>query len=240
MRNNLRLSFKNNDCSDIVTSYDIEIESFLIKSISERYPHHTFITEEKSCVNQGFSEYTWIIDPIDGTTNFVAFGKEFSISAALYHNRTPLIGIVYDVHKDVLYSAADGRGAFANGTRLKMINREHALKDSLVDMSLKTINAIYEAKGAKILKIIKAVRGHRAFGSAALSICRIASGELQGYISANLNLWDYAAAIVILKEAGGCYIHAGIGNDAFPTVPVTFVAAENTEIINGIREFVVL
>ncbi|MDP4089934.1 MAG: inositol monophosphatase family protein [Bacillota bacterium] len=240
IRDNLRLCFKNNDCSDIVTSYDVEIESFLIKNISERYPHHTFITEEKSCTDQGFSEYTWIIDPIDGTTNFVSIGKEFSISVALYHNMTPLMGIVYDVQKDRLYSAAVGRGAFVNGIPLNKISKNHALKDSLIDMSLKTITALYEADDAKMLKIIKAIRGHRAFGSAALSICKIAIGELQGYVSANLNLWDYAAAIVILMEAGGCYTHAGIENAAFPMEQLTFIAAENMGIIDGLREYVEL
>jgi fructose-1,6-bisphosphatase/inositol monophosphatase family enzyme/predicted metal-dependent phosphoesterase TrpH len=233
-RGDLGLRLKNNDYRDIVTKYDVEIESYLIDKIKEKYPTHSFITEEKTCENQYFTKYTWIIDPIDGTTNFVSIEKDFSISIALYKNNKPLLGVVYDVMKDELYSAVTGEGAFLNGIALNKVNVNRELKDSLLDVSLNSVNIFYEAKGINISKLIKDIRGHRAYGAASLSICKIALGELQGYISAKLCLWDYAAAIIILKEVGGSYRCMDSGEVEFSTYPITFIAAENNIILNEI------
>ncbi|MDP4177731.1 MAG: inositol monophosphatase family protein [Bacillota bacterium] len=238
IKDDLNLKFKNNNHYDIVTKCDIETESILVENISEKYPHHTFITEEKCCDNQCISEYTWIIDPIDGTTNFVSIGKEFAVSVALYHNESPLIGIVYDAAKDKLYSAILGKGAFLNDIPLCFKSSSLTLKDSLIDMSLRTLNILCDDYGINLYSIIKSLRGHRAFGSAALSICKIASGELQGYVSAKLNIWDYAAAIIILKEAGDCYIYADNEKDELSLKPVTFIAAENAVIMQEIKELI--
>jgi fructose-1,6-bisphosphatase/inositol monophosphatase family enzyme/predicted metal-dependent phosphoesterase TrpH len=234
MREEICVRLKNNDYRDIVTKFDVEIESFLIEKIAKKYPKHSFITEEKTCENQCFTEYTWIIDPIDGTTNFVNIGKDFAISIALYKNKKPLIGVVYDVMKDEMYSAVIGKGAFLNGTAIGEVNQNRKLTDALIDISLNSINLFYEAKDINISKLIKDIRGHRAFGVASLSICKIALGELQGYISAKLSLWDYAAAIIILKEVGGVYSCAHTGEEEFSLNPGVFIAAENTAIMKGI------
>ncbi|MCC5910434.1 MAG: PHP domain-containing protein [Clostridiaceae bacterium] len=112
------LNFKKGNLADIVTEYDVETERFLVEKIKEKYSDHSFITEEETCKEQGFSEYTWIIDPIDGTTNFVSLGKDYAISVALYINQTPYLGVVYDVMKDEMYSAVIKEGAFLNGKKL--------------------------------------------------------------------------------------------------------------------------
>jgi len=242
INNDCYLIFKNNDFRDVVTKHDIEIENFLVERIAKRYPSHSFITEEKTHVKQGFSDYTWIIDPIDGTTNFVSMGKNFGISVALYKNKKPFLGVVYDVIKEEMYSAISGKGAYLNGIRIDKRNSDFNLKDSLIDISLNSINILHERKGINLFKLAKDIRGHRAYGSASLSICKIALGELQGYMSAKLSLWDYAAAIIILMEAGGCYTYFDeSGIEDFPLDEVVFIATENqlinNEIISKLKEY---
>lgn len=223
---NFNLKLKNNDCRDLVTKYDLKIEKFLVKKIAEKYPDHSFITEEKTSEKQFFSEYTWVIDPIDGTTNFVSFHENFSISVALYRNKKPFIGVVYDVMKDIMYSAISGREAALNGKIItKKADRNPVLQDSVIDFSLNTITFLKNKK-IDLTKINDSIRGHRAFGSASLSICKIAMGELQGYISAKLRIWDFAAAAIFLKALGGCCQYFSYGNNN----KFVFIAAESKPI----------
>lgn len=232
------LKYKGSDYRDIVTDYDVEIENFLIDKISKEFPGHGFITEERN-EGRGFSEYTWIIDPIDGTVNFVSVGKDFSISLALYKNKKPYIGMVYDVMNDLLYSGVTGKGAFLNGEPMGKSKSTHGLKDSLVDMSLNSIYRFEKEKNIPISRLIKYIRGHRACGSASLALCRIARGELQAYISASLSIWDYAAAIIILAELGGscAYLEEKNSEDIL-TNPAAFVGAENAEILQELKNIV--
>jgi fructose-1,6-bisphosphatase/inositol monophosphatase family enzyme/predicted metal-dependent phosphoesterase TrpH len=231
---NMNLKLKNNDFKDIVTKHDIEIEKFLVKKISERYPEHSFITEEKTSSKQFFSEYTWIIDPIDGTTNFVNFHKDFAISVALYKDKKPYIGVVYDVVKDLMYSAISGKMAMLNGTQItKPANEELKLEDSIIDFSLNSITNLRNNK-IDLTKINDSIRGHRSYGSASLAICKIATGELQGYISSKLKIWDFAAAVILLEALRGCYEYFSCNNEAFLALDdkVIFIAAENKQIKN--------
>ncbi|KPU42585.1 inositol-1-monophosphatase [Oxobacter pfennigii] len=230
------LEFKNGDFRDIVTKYDVETEEFLKAKLSEKFPAHNFITEESSC-NAGCLEgFTWIIDPIDGTVNFVSIGKEFAISAALYKDNKPVLGIVYDVMKDEMYTAVCGCGAFLNKKALGKVNANCTLKDSLIDTSLNSINIFSEKYGINAYKLIKDIRGHRSYGCASLAIVKIALGELQGIVSAKLSLWDYAAAIIILNEVGGCYSYFNYeGEDDYPLSPVTFIAAASQCVLDGLN-----
>ncbi|MBC8061925.1 MAG: inositol monophosphatase family protein [Clostridiaceae bacterium] len=223
----LILNFKNNDYQDIVTKYDIEIECLLIKRILEVFPSHSFITEEKTYLEQGFKEFTWIIDPIDGTTNFVSIGKDFTISLALYKNKQPLLGVVYDVMKDEMYSAISGKGAFLNNNPLESKKVNYRLIEALIDFSLNTISIFKESENIDISRLVKDIRGHRAYGAASLSICKIPLGQLQGYISAKLNLWDYAAAIIFLIEMGGFAYFDGSKMVEYSLFPGVFIATEN-------------
>lgn len=232
------LKLKNGNIGDLVTKYDREVEEFLINEIKTKYPDHSFITEEKTCENQCFTEYTWIIDPIDGTTNFVNLGKDFAISIALYINKSPYLGIVYDVTKDEMYSGITNKGAYLNGMRLKKSNHKPLLNDSLVDLSLNTVDSFREEKGISLWKLVKGIRGHRSYGVASLSICRIATGELNAYVSAKLYIWDYAAAIIILSEVGGSYTfyEEKEKEDQYSLIKVSFIASSNLSIQEEILE----
>lgn len=229
MSENLNLKLKNNEYKDLVTKYDIETEKFLVKKIAERYPSHSFITEEKTSDKQFFTEYTWIIDPIDGTTNFVNFHRDFAISVALYKNKKPFIGVVYDVMKDSMYSAISGERAALNGNIItKKTNEDRKLENSVIDFSLDSIT-ILRNKKIDLTEINDSIRGHRSYGSASLAICKIALGEIQGYISAKLRLWDFAAAVILLEVLNGCYEYFDYNNShSLPLDDkVIFIATEN-------------
>ncbi|MCL1950277.1 MAG: PHP domain-containing protein [Turicibacter sp.] len=198
------LAFKEGNHADLVTRHDMETERFLVEQISAKHPAHGFITEEGQVENR-FSEFTWIIDPIDGTTNFATIGKDFAISIALFKGKKPYLGMVYDVMEDTLYEGIACAGAFKNGEALSRLSQKEALKEVLVDVSL---NALYnfEVKNrVRAYHLVKKIRGHRAYGSAAISLCKVATGELGAYISSGLGPWDYAAAIILLNEVGGSH-----------------------------------
>lgn len=228
------IKLKDNDYRELVTKWDVETERFIVKKISEKYPNHSFITEEKTCHKQFFTEYTWIIDPIDGTTNFVNFHRDFAISVALYKNRQPFIGVVYDVFKDTVYSAIAGKRAMINGEIIeRKIKEPRRLKNSVIDFSLNSITLLKD-EVMDIKEINDSIRGHRSYGCASLAICKTAMGELQGYISAKLRLWDFAAAVVLLEVLGGnyeCFNYTD--SEKFPVDgKLIFIATENEFIKN--------
>lgn len=192
---------KGGNIRNIVTEHDMAIERFLTDAIRRRFPDHGFVTEEFEHPPVIADTPTWIIDPIDGTTNFVNIHRYFAVSLAFYRGPEPVFGFVYDVMADELYVGIAGSGAFLNGRPLHA--RTKAAKDSIVETSLICARRLEERYGADTTPLVRDVRAQRAYGSASLGICRIAAGSLDVYISCSLSLWDYAAAIIVLSEAGG-------------------------------------
>ncbi len=229
---------KNAEISNLVTRYDRETEEFLVAALSERYPEHGFITEEKTEGSSKCGEYTWIIDPIDGTTNFVQFGREFAISIALYKNDKPLLGMVYDVVGRQMYTAIVGRGAWVNGRPLLKKRTCRTLSEAVVDFSLCTIDIFRRHMNIDLTAMSDYVRGHRSCGVASLAICRVAQGDLSMYMSARVYPWDYAAASIILHEMQGAYCMLDRPSSLKKvTAPdqVTFLAAENSRLIEDLK-----
>ena len=194
---------KDGNRRDLVTRHDTIVQDFLISAISSRFPGRSFIAEERVDPDPDPGVPTWIIDPIDGTTNFASTGRDFTISVALYRGGKPELGLVYDVVADELYAAAPGQGAYVNGMRLGPTGVESSLSDSIVDVSADSMRVLREVLGIDAEPLALAGRGHRALGCASLSICRIARGMLDVYISGRLALWDHAAADIVLAESGG-------------------------------------
>jgi myo-inositol-1(or 4)-monophosphatase len=221
-------AYKNGDHRDLITPYDKKIEEFLIHKISHKYPDHCFVAEER--VNsEAMDGYVWIIDPIDGTTNFVCWQREFAVSLALYRRGKPVFGLVYDVINDDLYWGISGRGAGLNDKQLKKLHRVE-LQDCIIDMSLNTVEAFFADCNIHLFNLAKSIRGHRSCGVASLAICRIAVGEIHVFISAKLRSWDFAAAGIILEEVGG-YFHA-VGHRELNLTgkPVAFMACLSKEL----------
>ncbi len=203
---NLSFERKNENISDIVTEHDQRTERFIIEEIQRRYPDHGFIAEEGDPNEQGFEKYTWVIDPIDGTTNFVNLGKDFAISIALYVDKEAYAGIVYDVMNDEMMVGLKNQGVWINDMpyRRKKICEE--LSNSIMEISFMAEKGFREDHGVEVKPLGFSLRGHRNYGVAALTIAKLAKGELEGYVSGRLFLWDYAAAGVILRELGGDFL----------------------------------
>ncbi len=193
---------KGGNIRNIVTEHDRAIDRFLTDSIHRRFPDHGFVTEEHDHPPLAKDAPAWIIDPIDGTTNFVSTHNYFAVCVAHYRGSEPVFGFVYDVMADELYLGIAGGGAWLNGRPLHI--NPKPIHDSVAETSLICARRLEERYGADIRPLVRDLRAQRAYGSAALGICRIAAGTLDMYTSCSLSLWDYAAAIIVLSEAGGC------------------------------------
>lgn len=190
--------------ADIVTEKDKEIEQFFVEKIGESFPQHFVLGEEGMSKDKEFAieeEVVWIVDPIDGTTNFVHQKRNFSISVAVYVQGRPTIGIIYDPIQDECYHACQGEGAFLNQQRLQTLD-ERKLEEALLGMDplWLTENDIFDYRRCQA--IVRHSRGARSVGSAALELAYVACGRLDGYFTLRLSPWDYAAGLVILEEVG--------------------------------------
>jgi myo-inositol-1(or 4)-monophosphatase len=192
------------DHSDLVTFADKKIEEFFVEKILQKYPEHGIVGEEGIFENEGsYYDTQWIIDPIDGTTNFIHQFPFYGISVGIVHKGIGIIGAVYNPSTDELFYAEKDNGAYVNGVRLTL-DQPILLKEALVTTTMfwddpSTKNNMHPS----IIQIYKETRGLRMVGGAALSLCEIAKGTLNAYIVPMLSNWDYAGGVIVLKEAGG-------------------------------------
>ncbi|XP_057327438.1 inositol monophosphatase 1-like [Microplitis mediator] len=193
---------------DLVTQYDKKIEQILIDGLAKEFPTHKFIGEEtvsKTNVLPKFTDApTWIIDPIDGTTNFVHSFPHSCISIALAVNRELEIGIVYNPVLEQLFTARRGRGAYLNGKPIKTSDVSE-LRHSLVclEASYATIEDTRDIILGRLEAFVTLAHGIRTLGSAALTLCYVAMGAADVYHTDNLYPWDVAAGVLLIREAGG-------------------------------------
>ena len=194
-----KLKFK--EPRSLLTKVDLLSEKAILDAIRKKYPHHNFLTEESGSIKNG-SEYTWIIDPIDGTTNFVAKIPQFAVSIALAHNDEILMGAVYNPCTNEMFFAEKGKGSYLNNKKL-YVSKKNKLKDCIFGFSLPNEVGI----GKKTLSILEKnfgmFRGLRNFGSAALNLCYVADKRFDLYFSLSLKSWDVAAAKLVVEEANG-------------------------------------
>ncbi len=191
------------DVNSLVSYVDQQAEIKLIEGLSKIIPSSSFITEEKMTRNERGNKWTWIIDPLDGTTNFLNGIPFFSISIALYKNNTAVIGLVEEVMHDEQFFALKGEGAFLNDRRIQVSNQSE-LNRSIIATGFPYRNEYdSEAHVQMINYWLLNSRGIRRFGSAALDLCYVAAGRFQVYYESMLNPWDLAAGALIVEEAGG-------------------------------------
>ncbi|RUS46581.1 inositol monophosphatase [Cohnella sp. AR92] len=198
---------------DLVTEVDKGSERLIRNLIGTHFPTHSFLGEEgvepgpeasaQALERMSDAEYLWIVDPIDGTTNYVHGFPFFSVSIALAYRGQVIVGVVYDPSRDELFVAERGKGAYVHGKRMS-VSKEPALRQSLVATGLP---ADHEASLPRNLKQIQAlapqVRNLRVAGSAALHMAYVAAGRLSGFWEIGLNSWDLAAGALLIEEAGG-------------------------------------
>ena len=210
--------------SNIVTTADINIQHFLQKELKKIIKDSGFLGEEES-LSEIDSDYYWIIDPIDGTANFSRLISECVISVALMHKNEPIVAVVYAPWKNLLWSARKDCGAYLNGERIHSSDRDFS--HSLFCTSLTP----YDKSLAKvcsdiILEAYPLCNDIRRFGACAIELCYLATGKCDLYFEARVCPWDYAAAVLIVKEADGF-----IGNfdDTISFDKTTMVKAANTK-----------
>lgn len=199
---NLKIENKIND-SDIVTQADKLSEKLIINNIHTYYPTHSILSEESGEETQKDSEYKWIIDPLDGTTNFSSGLPLFSISIAIQKNGETVVGVVYAPYLNEVFHAIKGAGAFLNGNPIMVSRNSDPAKSVLatgfpVDKNINPDNNL-----DNVARIMPQIRGLRRLGSAAIDLCYVAAGFLDGYWELNLHKWDIAAGELIVSEAGG-------------------------------------
>ncbi len=192
---------------DIVTDADLKAQQAIIEIIQARFPKHAILSEEFDPSSESQpavkgSSYTWIIDPLDGTTNYSRRFPCFCTSIALSHQGEFVLGVVYDPLRDCLFQAERGKGACLNGESLR-VSQIESPADALVDLDWPRAQAEREVVVRLMARIALQVRTLRTLGAAALGLCYVAAGWLDAYFHFSLRPWDAAAGALIVQEAGG-------------------------------------
>ena len=198
---NLQVSSKGP--GDFVSSADKRTEKILIDELQKAHPEYGIITEETGIINKTNIKNRWIIDPIDGTMNFLNGIPQFAISVVYEENNEIKCGVIFNPIMNEMFCAEKGNGAYLNNSRIRVSNKKK-LKDALlVTGGPKAASKIKEKIFSEYINVSNNVSNVRKFGSAALDMAYVACGRFDGYWQRELNYWDIAAGIVILKEAGG-------------------------------------
>jgi myo-inositol-1(or 4)-monophosphatase len=189
---------------DFVTAADTRSEKIIVEELLKAHPDYGILSEEVGVINKSNKDQRWIIDPIDGTMNFLNGIPHFAISIGFEEKGEIVSGIIFDPIKDEMFFAEKGAGAFLNNSRIRVSNKKK-IKESLLvtggpKFNSKKRDSIFE-EYIKISNFTDATI--RKFGSAALDIANVACGRFDGYWQWELNYWDIAAGLIILKEAGG-------------------------------------
>ena len=189
--------------ADFVSAADLRAEEVLGRELSKARPNYRLNMEEKGDIGGEDEHNTWIVDPLDGTSNFLHGIPHFAISIALQRDSEIIAGAIYEPIRDELFWAEKGQGAFLNGRRLRVSSREH-LATALIATGMPFKGKPKHPKYMETLDaVIPNVAGVRRFGSAALDLAWLAAGRYDGFWEFGLQPWDIAAGIVIVREAGG-------------------------------------
>ena len=189
--------------ADYVTRVDIAVQSYLQEKLLKMHPEIKFLGEESSDNNVDLAFPTWILDPIDGTTNLIHQYQMSAVSLGLLVEGKPYLGIVFNPFTNEVFYAQKGKGAFLNGEKIE-VTPVKAIDECLVSIG----TSPYEKHRADVIfetfkKIFVAAQDIRRSGSAALDLCYVAAGRLGGYLERGLKPWDYMAGVIIIQEAGG-------------------------------------
>lgn len=189
--------------ADFVSIADKKAEETLVAELSKARPDFGFILEENGIIEGKDSSNTWVIDPLDGTTNFLHGIPHFSISIALVRDNDVFAGVIYNPIADEMFWAEKGKGAFLNGRRLRVSARSD-MADGLFSTGIPFLGMEKDQRFLERLQSVMSVSsGVRRFGSAALDLAYVAAARYDGFWECGLNSWDMAAGIVLVREAGG-------------------------------------
>lgn len=187
---------------NVVTEVDKKAEAIIVGAIGRSFPCHDFLAEEKKYKSKK-SDFKWIIDPLDGTTNFLHTFPVFCVSIALTYKDDILLGVVYDPTRDELFHAEKSRGAFLNGKRIRVSKIRDIGKAIVATGFAYNVRKSRNSNIRNFTKILRTAQAVRRPGSAALDLCYVACGRFDGFWEYYLHAWDTAAAARIVEEAGG-------------------------------------
>jgi myo-inositol-1(or 4)-monophosphatase len=204
---------------DFVSEVDRAAEAAIVETLHAAYPDHAVLAEEGTARDRNAgAEHVWIIDPLDGTTNFLHGFPQYCVSIALAHRNVVTQGVIYDPVRNDLFTATRGRGAFLNDRRIRVSRRAH-LREALVGTGFPFRDGSYLDSYLRMMKVmIQQTAGLRRPGAAALDLAYVAAGFYDGFFEIGLNPWDVAAGSLLVLEAGGLigdlggvgdYLHGG-------------------------------
>ncbi|PYG90317.1 myo-inositol-1(or 4)-monophosphatase [Ruminiclostridium sufflavum DSM 19573] len=195
--------FSKSGTANFVTEIDIRVQEKIIGGLKAILPESNIIAEETIGNEYSFGKYTWILDPVDGTTNLMYGFKYSAVALGLFAEGVPCAGIVYNPYLEEMFTAQKGKGAFVNNQKIRVTDNR-LLKDSLLTFGTSPYD---REKADETFRVTRNVflkcRDVRRTGSAALDICNVAAGRSDGFYEMELQPWDYAGASIILEEAGG-------------------------------------
>lgn len=195
------LTVRSKSHNEFVSEVDHAAEEAIVETVLAAYPDHAILAEERG--TQGRSDYVWIIDPLDGTTNFLHGFPQYSVSIALSHKGVLTHAVVFDPTRNELFTASRGRGAYLNDRRLR-VSRRTRLAEALVGTGFPFRDFSFADQYLKIFgDLMMRTAGLRRPGSAALDLAYVAAGRYDGFFEAGLKPWDMAAGALLILEAGG-------------------------------------
>ena len=220
---------------DFVSSADKRTEKILIEELQKAHPEYGIMSEEKGLINKSNDKNRWIIDPIDGTMNFLNGVPQFAISIGYEENREIKCGVIFNPITNEMFFAEKGNGAYLNNSRIRVSNKKKLEDSLLVTGGPKKESKIKNKIFSEYVSVSKEVSNVRKFGSASLDMAYVASGRFDGYWQRELNYWDIAAGIIIVKEAGG-FVNFF---DEDKNIPLKKnIIASNSNIHEELKEFI--
>ena len=206
---------------DLVTAADRASEKLIIERLRSRFPSHSIVGEEGGGIDNN-SEYVWYVDPLDGTTNFAHGYPVFAVSLGLLHKGEPIAGVVFDPIRKECFSAEKGSGAYLNNRRIH-VTKTTVMEEGIYGTGFPSPRRHTNVNVHFFHQVSMLTHGSRRVGSAALDLCWIACGRLDGFWEFGLKSWDTAGGIILVAEAGGTYtdMHGGPYKIAGPTLAAT-------------------
>lgn len=223
--------------NDMVSYVDKTAEERLVSKLSKLIPDAGFLTEEKT-INKVGKTYTWIIDPLDGTTNFIHGIPTYAISIALYEDNKPVIGVVYEINRGEMFYAYKGGSAYLNGKEIR-VSKNPDLKSSLLATGFPYYQFDKQPQYMQLFtEMMQKCHGLRRIGSAAIDLAYVACGRFDAYFEYNLQPWDVAAGMFIVQQAGGKVINFSGGDECINTREVLATNSLLTdEILSSIKKY---
>ncbi len=227
-----RAQVREKGTADFVTEADTAAQDAIQQAILTRFPTHGFLGEENLSIASQADGLTWVVDPLDGTTNYVHGIPHYAVSIALVQHGEPLLGVVYDPKGDECFAAARGEGAWLNDQPIKT-SRQTRLRDAVVALSFPPGMKSDAQELRDFLRVVVLAQSMRRSGSAALNLSYIAAGRFDAYWSLSSKPWDVAAGFVLVAEAGGSVIERFGGAIRFDSGK--FIAASSPELVAELR-----